>query len=199
MGKLNKGLPAGRQGFTLLSVLIAALVVATGSVAVTQLVIRSDRVAVVAAQRFVAVQLAREGLELVRVRRDDNWLARGVAPARTWVAGLCDPGDDVTFIGVRHIALDPQMLRTGTPVIDIDPTATGAGGLFAIPFSAAVRAGEWTHQALAEATPSGYNRLIDIDCAQKDRTITVTSMIRWNSRGQEQLVTLKEQLYDWLP
>lgn len=178
------------NGFSLLSVLIAAMMVSTGSIAAASLVVRADQVAVQAQERFVAVQIAREGLELVRARRDSNWFGRAGDAARTWMDGLCE---QPVFM------LDANMVRTGETVIEVDPASTAAGRLYLIPVTAG-RGGEWTHQAEVPAKPTQYERIISLDCARKDEgVVQVTSLVRWAGRPGQPRVILKEELYDWLP
>lgn len=187
MVKWNKG-----NGFTLLSVLIAALVIATGSMAAVALVVRADQLAQGAQERFIAVQLAREGLELVRARRDSNWLAR-----QTWISGLCDPGGEASFAGGRSVILDTAMNRAGAPIVEVDPAT--AGRLHVIPVTAP-RGGEWTHEARAPAQPSRYDRVIRIDCAQQQEgRLVVSSLVGWGGRPGGQRLVLTEELYDWQP
>lgn len=69
---MNNGLQKG-QG--LLETIVAIGVLMTGLISVMTLVISNLTGAREAAMRYQAVNLAREGIELVRNARDSNWLA----------------------------------------------------------------------------------------------------------------------------
>ncbi|MCL5010592.1 MAG: prepilin-type N-terminal cleavage/methylation domain-containing protein [Patescibacteria group bacterium] len=70
-------------GFTLIEVIIAIMVIITAVVGVYNLFPVVVNSGAMAADRFVASQLASEGIELVRNIRDGNWLAD-----IDWTSGL---------------------------------------------------------------------------------------------------------------
>lgn len=72
------------RGFTLIEVMTAALITVLGLVGIYSLVVRTMNVSVSNADRFVAAQLAKEGIELVRNIRDCNVLAG----ESDWTSGL---------------------------------------------------------------------------------------------------------------
>src|SRR5688572_32835373 len=65
----------GEQGFTLLGVIFALAFVVTVVTALGLLTARTIRAGRLSEERFIATALAREGIELVRALRDENWFA----------------------------------------------------------------------------------------------------------------------------
>ena len=72
-------------GFTFLEIMIAISVMTIGILAVYTLIPKMISISSANINRFIASQLAREGMEIVRNIRDTNWLEE-VA----WDAGLAD-------------------------------------------------------------------------------------------------------------
>lgn len=64
-----------QKGQGLLETIVAIGVIVTGLISVMTLVISNLTSAREAALRYQAVNLAREGIELIRNKRDSNWLA----------------------------------------------------------------------------------------------------------------------------
>ncbi|MBI3120471.1 MAG: hypothetical protein HYZ08_02525 [Candidatus Kerfeldbacteria bacterium] len=91
----NPFLPSG-QG--LLETIIALAIVTTGVVASLALISTSIISTRLQSNESVAVQLAREGIEVVRARRDSNWLQRDArAESVEWDAQL-DGNADATAV-----------------------------------------------------------------------------------------------------
>ena len=93
-----------KKGQGLLETIVAIGVILTGLVSVMTLVISNLTGAREAALRYQAVNLAREGIELVRNKRDSNWLA-GIG---AWV-GI---GNEIETIGL--LIIPSQFSRTIT-------------------------------------------------------------------------------------
>lgn len=183
-----------QQGLTLIGVLVALFILVSGVVVVAQLVARTRHVVGLSREQFVATGLAREGLELIQAKRDNNWLARedaartgvGSGPA-SWMDELCLPGETL----VTHV-IDRE--ASGGLVI-MDSTAAP---LYITP------AGRYTHLS-SGATLSAYARVVEIDCTQfesLDRVtvpavVTVTSRVTWIQGGKARQVALTDKLYDW--
>lgn len=86
MGK-RRGFSRQSAGFTLLEVVVAMAVVATGVIAGLTLTTFNINTAAISERRLVAANLVREALEVVRQKRDSNWLA-----ADDWTTGITDLG-----------------------------------------------------------------------------------------------------------
>lgn len=72
------------RGQTLLEVIIAIAVIIAGVLGTISVIVASVRAGRVASDRLTALNLAREGMEIVRNIRDSNWLT----PTSAWDAGL---------------------------------------------------------------------------------------------------------------
>lgn len=81
-----------QEGQTLLEVLIAIGVIIVGMVGTITLVITSTKAGATSRNEIIATNLAREGLEIARSIRDNNWLAiEANTPGVTWDQGTFDP------------------------------------------------------------------------------------------------------------
>lgn len=195
-------LPArGQAGLTLIGVLVAAFILVSGSLAIAQLVARTQHTAGLALEKFIAASLAREGLELVQSQRDTNWFthdaattgdcATNVAPDRRdecWVENLC--GSDGRSTDANHqIAIDRDQ-SAGITIIH-QPT-TQQQRLFVGTDTL------WSHVAAGQGT--GYQRVVSLDCSTAQSTppsLLVTSRVQWQSREQDRDVVVRERLYNW--
>jgi len=74
MKKKQAGLPAGRQGFTLMEVIISLAIIIVALISVISLISFSISGIVENKSKITAFGLAQEGLEIVRNIRDNNWL-----------------------------------------------------------------------------------------------------------------------------
>lgn len=176
------------SGFSLVEVLVASFMIAIVVVAVTRLSASAEKFTGVGRETFVATNLAREGLELIRAMRDTNWFT---STDRTlWLEhGLCSVNGEEFADSNRQLAVDAKSVRA------IDTLDSGSGQLYIDPQNH-----EWTLASSQQVTP--YARTIDIDCSTKDNDpplITVTARVNWNSRGVDREVSVTEQLYNWLP
>lgn len=175
-------------GLSLLGTLVAAFLLATTATAVSQLVARSERASQESRARFVATTIAREGLELVRALRDTNWFLGQTDSNHNWLEGLCsDSGTGEEFLGVREFTVDSAGVRSLDPVGDHEQAA-----LFI------QNNDEWTH--VPSARPTFYQRQLAMDCSDQEVSVLVTATVTWQGRrGSEQIWTVSERLYDWLP
>lgn len=183
-----------QRGLSLLDVLLASTIIAVGTIATARLMAQSQHFSLSGRDTFIASNLTREGLELVRAVRDTNWfLARG--DGRHWTTGLCDPGSDSSFTGQREFTLDATQARRLEPVGDI-----AHADLFL------TDAGEWTHRPTSQKTR--FRRRVSVDCqfkngnpnhAKNTESITVTATVAWQQDEKDRSLVIKEILYNWLP
>lgn len=190
-----------QAGVTLIGVLVAALILVSGALAIVQLVSRTQHTAGLALEKFVATSLARESLELVQNQRDTNWFshdaattgdcATAVAPDgrdECWLERLCgEDGRDATADHQIAIDRDPS---AGITVIHQPTTKQqrlfiGSNNL-------------WSHVPSTQAT--AYQRLVSLNCSQAAQippVVEVTSQVAWSSRESDHTVVVKERLYNW--
>lgn len=192
----NVSRDSGQQGLSLIGVMVATFILVSVILAILGLMARTEKIIGGSLEKFVAVNLAREGLELTQVQRDTNWLSPNPnATPVTWTDKLCD-------IANR----EQQQLA-----IDFDP-ASGNIHVINNPGTEQRRLyrtenGLWTH-VQNDTTPTPYSRLITINCSQQGvtlddvrndipATITLASTVTWQRNGKEQSVVIKGNLYDW--
>lgn len=187
MAQSNSSLPAGRQGLSLISVLVALALLSSVAVAVSRIIVTSSRGSRAARGTFVATQLAREGLELIRAHRDTNWFKKQA----DWTADLClNNTTPVTmrFDSAMAMAGQPEPVDIGSADINLYRTADG----------------QFVHDP-SDHTAAGYDRWLTIDCAQARAvlpdaaSIDATSTVQWRERGVPRTLELKERLFNWLP
>ncbi len=162
-------------GLSLLGTLLAAFLLTSTAVAMSQLAVRTERSTQTNRELQTATALGREGVELVRALRDTNWFL-GRDDGRHWTEGLCD---------TTEFTLDPATVRRLDPVGDKEKS----------PLYIADN-GEWVHEETGQ--PTAYERLLSVDCGEKDTSILVTAAVSWRGadRGNHQWV-VSERLYDW--
>jgi Tfp pilus assembly protein PilV len=177
------------QGFTLIGVLVATVIMGLLAVVMAQLLTRAEPIVDLGREQFIAVNLAREGLELVRTTRDSNWLSqddRGL-----WLTnGICDSEDVSYFDTNRSFTIDVDMVQNIDGVGDVQQSRLYIKNN-----------GLWIHDNQT-GSPSPYSRVMTVDCISKEDDpplITVTSAVSWQSRGEEREVIVNEKLYNWLP
>lgn len=173
------------RGLTLLGVLVALFLLASASLSISRLGTGRARITLLARQTLTATSSAREGLELIRAIRDTNWFT---VPQEQWAKSLCDEKEMPSFI------FDALMAWKQQPPQD----AAGADTqLYRQPAD-----GQWVHNNSPTNQPTGYNRVINLDCSQKNEKpayIDVTSIVTWNFRNQSRQVDIKEKLFNWYP
>lgn len=171
-------LQSKQNGFSLIEVLVALAFLTIISLSVIQLLTRSQQAAEIAREDFVATNLAREGLELVRDVRDTNWFS--TVDRSLWIdQEMCN----------APFTYDAASLRNHEPV------GSQSQSQLYIQTN-----GEWAHTPTGEATQ--YDRILTVNCSEKDNDpayVTVQSRVTWLNRGQPHDVVLQEKLYNWLP
>ncbi len=76
------------RGQGLLEATLSIGIILIGLGGILALTLRNVTATTASAQRIVALQLAREGLELVRAVRDSNWLVASSGGSQSWDVGL---------------------------------------------------------------------------------------------------------------
>ena len=96
------------RGQGLLEGTLAIGIILIGLGGLLALTLRNVTATTASAQRIVALQLAREGLEVVRGIRDSNWLAGSGGGSQTWDQGLTPPCTPVCGVAVSLVPPDSQ-------------------------------------------------------------------------------------------
>lgn len=161
------------KGFTLIELMIATTLMAAGVIAIYALIPHGIKASVVNTDKYLATQMAREGIEIVRNIRDTNWLEQMESPTAVWDEGLtnCAAGCEVDYT---------------TPTVQ-DPvlTAYGAGRYLKVDSS-----GLYNY---ADGTDTKFKRKVTITPIGGTLQIVVT--VNWSADYNDSV--LEEILYDW--
>lgn len=198
-----------RSGFGLLETIAAIGVITTGLFAVFTLVFSNMRVADAASIRFGAVAAAREGIEVVRMLRDENWIA-----GRPWNHGIAGG----TLASTAMVEFQPtsgrweleygpftfndpetRLVRDETPVgtFWVQGSVSGDG---ATPYRRIVAT--YPICSVAPVSPGDADRTtLEVDGARCPADtqvgILVRSTVQWTHAGETRTITAEEELYDW--
>jgi len=161
------------EGFTIVELMIAITLMVTGIMAIYALVPQGIKISVVNTDKYLATQLAREGIEVVRNIRDTNWLEQMESPIAAWDEGLtgCAAGCEVDY--------------TTSAVNDPVLPAYGAGRYIKVDGN-----GLYNYTA---GTDTKFKRKIEI--IPISGNLQVKATVIWSADYND--VLLEEILYDW--
>ena len=213
----------GTQGFTLLETIIAIGIIATAVIAIMTMSIQLFRASDTFSAQFIASNLAREGIEVVRQVRDTNWLEYDTDSTTAWNDGLYSGTDYTAVISV----FDPygsasQLDFTPNSLTD---TCTGSSmtyncgsvwydtitkryfqtGSNAFPVPVA-RFTETSYQRIVEILPLCRHNLNADDetipggaCsgAYSQVGVAVTATVQYTTASGQKTYVLEEHMYDW--
>ena len=216
----NKNLLKDKRAFGLVELIMSMTILAIALVALMNLMTHLIAAAKINQDRIIALNLAREGIEIVRNVRDTNWLtacptwggtcthwetAGGTSSCCLWDSAL-DSDTDHTFV----IDFDPSNNRyilNYTP----DSISNSAADLYIDTTSGLFLTSTY---AAGGSSISNFERLITVDyicrdaddtneqvvtsggCgAQKKIGIQVTSTAEWDTTNKS--ITLVDKLYNW--
>jgi len=96
---INRIAKSGSAGFTLIELFMAIFIMTTGIMSVYALIPKAIESSIVNTDKYIAIQLAREGIETVRNIRDTNWIEELDSPTAVWNEGLlnCALGCEVVY------------------------------------------------------------------------------------------------------
>jgi type II secretory pathway pseudopilin PulG len=187
------------EGMLAMTIIITAV---SSSLALVQSSITASRIS---GAQVVAANLAREGIEVVRAKRDSNWLAGG-----SFQAGLTDPASKIARLG-----LDPATatwsLSFGSWTVD-SPEAQlrlAPTGLFVRPEDAPTGSANTPYSRVVEIDFICRNQGTGVERIEATAGMTCTSaetlvglalkssVSYAGTGGFKRTVTLEERLYDW--
>jgi len=193
--------------------IIAMGIVVTGIMSAMTLASANLNASQESAARFVASNLAREGIEAVRARRDGNWLAGadweqglvGVASDRTAILEL-DPDTAARSLDFDAASIDDAAAKVFRGVGDADPERNL---LRQFPGGAA---------PAARYVDTGFRRLISLfpichdlggseivvesdggDCGAGFTEVGLDARVQvsWKVKTSKHSITSEEKIYDW--
>jgi len=153
--------------------------------------------------RIVAGNLAREGIEAVRVMRDSNWLA---GPSTAWDSGLSDAVNPGAIV-----KLDPATLNWSLFFISSTNFSNAFTKLYRDSNTGLYLQSEGALPETASETSYARQLKIHAVCRQGiNETVTetacttgtkvgikVVSMVRWSEGGRTHILSLEDWLYNW--
>lgn len=207
------------KGFTLVEVLGSAFVAIIVFTVLAGMISQVYQVARVSKNKFVAVNLAKEGIELVRNMRDSNWLhypvtAPGPETAIAWrgngtneLKDICDRAgsdfylvdakDDVPVLKLPE-GNEPEKLYLDSDGLIYTHAKNNQPSIFSRKITI-------TTNGVSDSgflATGGCGEIIDsvAEGQLKPLSFTVTSTVTWTepSTGTEKTVTLSQDFYDWL-
>ena len=180
--------PGGRRprgdGFTLMEIVVVLGITTAAFSSIGALALQNLQVQKQNEYFITAAMLAQEGLELVRNKRDRNWLVSFPALI-DWKDGD-SPGTDSDILQVAgnySYAIDHEGIIDSS--VD-DITAPGA--------RLHINSGFYSHDTAGLASP--FSRLVTVTDISPEE-IEVSVEVRWQNRGQTHNHIANGKLYDW--
>lgn len=165
----------GFSGFTLIETVVALAVITGAIVGPYTLATRGLLDSQTSRNKLIALNLAQEGIELVRKIRDDNVLRLDGGGGGTWTDGMitCGAGD-ARIDAIRGVmSCLPGELFIGSE-------AGPYPGMY----------------QYVEGEPSPFTRVVRTSVLS-DTAVKIQSTVTWNERILPRSVTLEETIYDW--
>lgn len=160
-----------QKGQVLIETTIALGILIVGVLASYTLALSSVSSSGQSNQKLLAVNLAREGLDIIRAIRDSGMLDQN----QSWPYGLAD--------GSFLVDSDDSALTQPANNISQGTLYLTSGGVY-------------THEA-AGNTPTPFRRLITISSSGGAAIKIIVSTVEWDERGQVKNFSLETHLSDW--
>lgn len=167
---LNKN----QKGLSLIEVLVSITVLVVGILTIVSLITSNMRDSRQSEEKFVAINLSQEGLELMRNYRDSIWKD-----------------------GKNMSHYSGTVFKTGqkltVDILEPAPTLSSAKPIYLNPSNP-----QYTHKVYSGAAKTPYSRVINIDKVDLDglgniKSVTISSKVTWSNHD----VILTQVLYDW--
>ncbi len=173
-----KNFKLNNSGFTLLEITVVIFIIVLGMMGILSLVNQNVQVEYVNKNMVIGSQLAQEGLELVRNKRDVNWLKEEDWEHSSTTASAFDIVQDKTY------AIDY------TGVIDAAPNNINDAG------AKLYQDNNGFYVSSATAKPTGFSRLITVGDESAAST-TVTCIVQWKKGTNTYNFSAQTTLYNW--
>ena len=187
--------PQTQSGFTLVEALVSVLVLSASLVAITSLLTRAIQATIISQDYLIASKLAQEGLEMVRVKRNNNLIARAAAadPATAASINWNDDLYDASGTGgtwEMEAAEAGTVLAHGGTFTSADPANRASWRVFRI-YTSGVNAGKYTYSnaGTTRLVPGNFKRIVTITRIT-DYSAAVTATVAWGSTDSFTLSTV---------
>ena len=195
-----------QSGQGLLEAVIALGIIVTGIVGTMNLTISNQTSSADAQERLIAINLAREGVEIVRNIRDTNWLSCEILNCNDWDQGL-ESGSDVIGVPIFNPSANAWTIDFTADDITHNSAriwrkSSGNPQYIGTLFQS-------TEQTPADSALTEYKRILEIysicsdkapaeTCAAGDKIgMRAQSRVAWESRGKSFEVIAEERLFNW--
>jgi type II secretory pathway pseudopilin PulG len=172
-----------QQGQTLLEVIIAGGIVVVALISILSLTVSGMNTSRQSENNLIAMNLAREGIEVIRSLRDSNWLSNDV-----WSLGLLGVTLDGEAIPVYSFSENRWSLNFSP-----DSFADSATVLYINDN------GMYAQEALipGNAQKTIFSRLLFIEANSEQTSLRVTSTVRWQEKSRMKEIKLISELWNW--
>lgn len=170
---------ANHSGFTLLEITVVIFIIVLGMTGVLSLVNQNIQVEYVNKNMIIGSQLAQEGLELVRNKRDVNWLK-----GEDWEHSA-SPNSNFDIIQDKTYAIDYTGLINSAPN---DISAAGAK---------LYQDANGFYNNSGAGTATIFSRLITVGDENPLASTSVTCLVQWRKGTNVYNFTAQTVLYDW--
>jgi type II secretory pathway pseudopilin PulG len=185
MEKSTKNNIQENRGFTILEITIVIFIITIGLIGILSLSNQNVQVQYVNKNTVIASQLAQEGLEIVRNKRDTNWL-RGY----DWEKSTTS--NSVLAIIPGWPSVGTQVQYTVDAVTGLNNVVTGINDANAKLYLNA--ANLYTHAVTATST--GFSRVVTVG-NESIASTSVTCLVQWKKGTNTYNFTAQTVLYNW--
>lgn len=168
------------KGFSLLEIIIAIAVLASGIAGAIALINQTVSTGVFAQKQLIGSHLAQEGMEVVRNIRDTNWIKQNNDPAILWDGGLMNGNSCVNF---NSSSLSDAGFAPGFCDSPAQRTLYFLNN-------------RYIHSLTGSGSATNFSRYISISHgvdSDSKAFVLVKSTVSWNKGS----ITAEERLYDW--
>ncbi len=175
------------SGQTMLEIILALGVMTMVIVSIITLVTRGISTSGQSSQNLIAIELAREGIEVARGVRDSNWLS-----GENWDEFLFQADGDRDAVPVFEYATNEWSLDFSLDGIEHAPVMLDDG--------------MYLQSDTQSGRPTEFYRILEFEFLDKDITgvsereryaVQVTSRVRWKDRGKYVEIKIQEELFNW--
>src|SRR3989344_1070881 len=197
------------RGFTLIETIVALAVLLAAIVGPVALITKGLVDVTFAKNKLIALHLAQEGIELVRIQRDNNilcdYLDGGAEMSWKWdheagggIGNLLDPQPEGDFTTMRVDSSDLESDTCGSYTVMSPDFRTGS-------VSSPLRINGSGFYQYSSGSDSPFVRAVAIDmrivggelAGDSPSRMEIVSTVIWTERGQARTVVLKDALYHW--
>lgn len=169
----------GSHGFTIMEIVVVVFIISLSLTGIMSLVVQNVQVEYINKNMIMASQLVQEGLELVRNKRDNNWLA-----GSGWKTGII--GDNIYAITIDSSGAEPVIAT-----IDVSDINDAKARLYIDDngYYANLNSPD-------DEVSTAFFRIIEIKTETAAST-TVECLVQWQTRNNTHGYSAQTVLYDW--